>query len=211
MLKDPLSLALIGLFLLLIGFCAGWTVKTTPEPDVRVRGLLKAPFVEVMVNGKAVDLSKIRLVPENDGKKKKSGDVGEVGEVGEVVRPAAKTMGCLFCVDGCRCSPCHCNEVVAIATAPSQFEQQQRNGGKSVEAFGIETLAAALKELKEAFFGDKSKGTPGLRDDISKGLGDFYGTLRTGVIVAGGTLCGFLIWVGINVQRIADNTAAKTA
>jgi hypothetical protein len=178
---------------LLFGTLIGYTTKPIPEPDVRVKALLSPPFVEVTVNGKAVDLGKIRLVPEQPDKKKKSGDVGEIGEV---VRPAASWI--LFDQDPLHEHGPHMVNLISCVT--------QRDN-RSVEAFGIETLAKVLLELKEAIFGNRDKGTPGLRDDIAKGLGDFYGTLRTGVIVAGGTLVGFMAWVGINVQRIADHSA----
>lgn len=85
----------------------------------------------------------------------------------------------------------------------------QRGGPKSPELFGIESLVSILKDFKEAIFG--SNGKPGLRDDIAGGLRDFYGTLRTGVIVAGGCIAGWMLWVGASqhrssyeLQRIAD-------
>lgn len=174
----PLILALSAG--LILGMTVGYLAKTAPEPKVEVKALLTPPFVQVTVNGKVVDLGKIRLVPEQPEKQKKSGDVGDV------LQPAAWNP----------------------SFQPIAFQSEQR-GGKSAEAFGIETLAIVLKEFKDALFGDKSKGTPGLRDDIAKGLGDFYGTLRTGVIVAGGTLICFMGWIGINVQRMADNSNPK--
>lgn len=75
---------MIGVGLLCIGYFIGALVNKAPEPKVEVKALLTPPFVEVTVNGKAVDLSKIRLVPEQPDKKKKSGEIGEVGN-----RPAA--------------------------------------------------------------------------------------------------------------------------
>lgn len=179
--KD-LGLVLIGIGLLLIGYFVGYMTKVNPEPDVRVNALLRAPWVEVTVNGKVVDLGKIRLVPEQQDKKKKSGDVGEIGEV---VRPAA-------------------------FEPPIEHAIFVQRDGRNIEAFGIETLTRVLLELKEAIFGNRDKGTPGLRDDIAKGLGDFYGTLRTGAIVAGSVTLALVGWIAVSLHRIADHTT-KTA
>jgi hypothetical protein len=93
----PLQLAIAVCVGLLFGTLIGYTTKPIPEPDVRVKALLSPPFVEVTVNGKAVNLGKIRLVPEQQDKKKKSGDIGEVGEV---VRPAAYFSPASFQRDG---------------------------------------------------------------------------------------------------------------
>lgn len=86
---------------------------------------------------------------------------------------------------------------------------EQRGRDKPVEAFGIETLVQVLKELKEAVFGDKKTGTPGLRDDIAKGLGDFYSTLRTGFVVFCGSVIALFGWIAISLHRLADNSNTR--
>lgn len=112
-----------------------------------------------------------------------------------------------------------CNWIVCLMPAvlpkprpvalPQVIEQRGGQPSKPVEAFGIEVLANVLKELKEAIFGDKQRGTPGLRDDIAHGLSDFYSTLRNGVLIAGVATAGWMFWVGWNLHRIANASEAR--
>lgn len=57
---------------LCFGFISGWYIKPTPEPVVEVFAKKTLPYVEVLVNGKAVDLSRIQFPLDN---KKKGGDL----------------------------------------------------------------------------------------------------------------------------------------
>lgn len=107
-------------------------------------------------------------------------------------KPAAK----------CPCSPCDCGSCACHLVKPAVQMTEQRGSPKSPELFGIESLVNILKDFKEAIFG--SNGKPGLRDDIAGGLRDFYGTLRTGVIVAGGCVAGWMLWVGASLHKIAN-------
>lgn len=111
------------------------------------------------------------------------------------------------CGESCACKPCHCH-----AAKPITFDSEDdppmvvgQRGGKPVEAFGIEALAGILRELKEAVFG--TNGKPGLKDDISGGLKDFWGSVKVGFIVAGGVTLTALGWIGLSLQRIADSAA----
>lgn len=61
--------AMLALFLALcaglcVGFGVGYSSKPVPEPVISVKPLLKAPWLEITVNGKAVDLSKVKFGPE---------------------------------------------------------------------------------------------------------------------------------------------------
>lgn len=113
----------------------------------------------------------------------------------------------LDCPCGCKCKPCHCH-----AAKPITFNSEDdppmvvgQRGGKPVEAFGIEALAGILRELKEAVFG--TNGKPGLKDDISGGLKEFWASIKTGCIVAGGVTLAALTWIGISLHRIAESKA----
>lgn len=163
---------------LTIGFGVAWATKPTPPiPD------------GIYLNGRALDLRRMSLdeirkvlpdhlkFPAIPAQPDRKKKDGALGEVGEV----------------------------AFDLMPISY-QRNNQPNKPVEAFGIETLVQVLKELKEAFFGNPKTGTPGLRDDIAKGLGDFYSTLRTGCIVAGGTLLALVGWIALSLHRIAEKT-----
>ena len=154
----------------------------------------------IYLNGKALDLRNMSLeeirkvlpnlklpaLPAQPDRKKKDGALGEVGQ---------------FVSD---------TPWIRIALPISQvIEQRGGQPNKPVEAFGIETLVQVLKELKEAVFGNPKLGTPGLRDDIAKGLGDFYSTLRTGFVVFCGSVVALFGWIAISLHRIADNSATR--
>ena len=178
--------------LVLLGFGLAWVTKPIPEAEVHmtVHGLF--------VNGKHVDLDQLKIkLPIQPDRKKKDGALpkGDLGPVASVDCP---------CGESCNCNPCHCHAAKAISFIDGQDDTPvvSQRGGPQPQILGIESLVAILREFKEAIFG--SNGKPGLRDDIAGGLRDFYSEVRTGVIVAGGTLAGFMLWVGINLQRIAD-------
>lgn len=152
-----------------IGFGVAWATKPVPDPTIEV-----GPGFTLKVNGKPVDLSKLKFqIPAQPDRKKND---GALGEPPPVAKPAAQVI------------------------------EQRGQPNKPVEAFGIETLVQVLKELKEAFFGNPKLGTPGLRDDIAKGLGDFYSTLRTGFIVFVGSTLGLFGWIALSLHRIAEKT-----
>lgn len=199
--------------LLIAGFGVGYIAHTPPEPiiEMTVHGLF--------VNGKHVDLDslkfKLPVVPDKGKEgKRKPGDL-PAGQLG----PAAKMDGAgltltedLFVMwygddapkpaAKCPCSPCDCGSCACHLVKPAVQMTEQRGSPKSPELFGIESLVNILKDFKEAIFG--SNGKPGLRDDIAGGLRDFYGTLRTGVIVAGGCVAGWMLWVGASLHKIAN-------
>lgn len=186
--RKDVGMLLIGLGLLCVGYTVGAFVnKPAPIPD------------GIYLNGRTLDLRRMSLedirkvlpdlrlpLPAQPDRKKKDGALGEVGEVAAVPLLQLRRP-----------------DVPLPKPVIAQFEQR---GGqpKPVEAFGIETLVQVLRELKEAVFGNPKSGTPGLRDDIAKGLGDFYSTLRTGCIVAGGTLLALVGWIALSLHRIAE-------
>lgn len=167
---------------LTLGFAIAWAMKPTP------------PIADgIYLNGKALDLRNMTLdeirkalpnlrmpaLPAQPDRKKKDGALGDVVSSAPFPKPVAF-------------------QVI-----------EQRGRDKPVEAFGIETLVQVLKELKEAVFGDKKTGTPGLRDDIAKGLGDFYSTLRTGFVVFCGSVIALFGWIAISLHRLADNSSTR--
>lgn len=166
----------------LTGFAIGYAFKAAPAiPD------------GIYLNGKALDLRNMTLeeirkalpnlrmpaLPQPD-RKKKDGALGDVVSSAPFPKPVA-----------------------------FQVIEQRGQPNKPVEAFGIETLVQVLKELKEAVFGNPKLGTPGLRDDIAKGLGDFYSTLRTGFVVFCGSVVALFGWIAVSLHRIADNSATR--
>lgn len=209
---------------LLIGFGVGYVAHTPPEPviEMTVHGLF--------VNGKRVDLEKLKVkfpdifAPNKDkdkgkdgndkdkGKgKRRPGDIGDVKDIEKTASPPAAILfkpgcGCTCdkcpCGDSCACNPCHCADDIATGT-------MQRGGSpKSPELFGIESLVSILRDFKEAIFG--KNGQPGLRDDIANGLKDFYSTLRVGVISGVAVAVVWMMWIGINLQRLADKKAMQS-
>lgn len=105
----------------------------------------------------------------------------------------------------CPCSPsCDCGSCACHLMKPAAFQSvEQRGGGpKSPELFGIESLVSILKDFKEAIFG--SNGKPGLRDDIAGGLKDFNKSLETRLIVVGGVVGCWMLWVGVSLHKLAN-------
>ena len=171
------DVGLIGVICVTVGFGLGYIFALTkPVPPIPDG---------IYLNGKALDLRRMTLDDIRNlnlplrvvpAQPDRKKNDGALGEVPPVAKPAAQSV------------------------------EQRGQPNKPVEAFGIETLVQVLKELKEAFFGNPKLGTPGLRDDIAKGLGDFYATLRTGCVVAGGTLLILVGWIALSLHRIAEKT-----
>lgn len=175
---------------LCVGFGIGYASKPVPDPVIEWNGR------NLTINGKRVDLDSFKfpipLAPDKG--KKKLGDLpGDLGPAAMISCP---------CVE-CSCPQCNCCSVACIDES-AVTGQRKGNSQPPVEAFGIETLTKVLMELKEAIFGSKDKGTPGLKDDIATGLKDFWSSIRTGFIVAVGTSVGLLAWIALSLQRIAD-------
>lgn len=202
--KNPALLIVLCVSVgLILGFGVGYIAKPIPEPviEVTVHG--------VYVNGKHVNLDAFKLpVPlAPDKGRRKPGDLPAGDLPGPVSSKPAAFLDCP-CGLGCTCEPCHCHASKPIVFTDEPAITGQRSP-KPVEAFGIETLVAILKEFKEAVFG--VNGNPGLKDDITNGLRGFWDTVRIGFIVAGGVTLGLLSWCAISLQRIADHSAAKVA
>lgn len=63
--KNPLLALFLALCVgICIGFGIGYSSKPIPEPVISVKPLMKAPWLEITVNGKAVDLTKLKFGPE---------------------------------------------------------------------------------------------------------------------------------------------------
>lgn len=109
------------------------------------------------------------------------------------------------CGESCKCKPCHCHAAKPI-TFNSEDDQPmvvgQRGGNGGAQILGIDTLVAVLQKFHDSFFGTGNR--PGVKDDISGGLKEFWGSVKVGFIAAGVTTLVMLGWIGLSLQRIAD-------
>ena len=164
---------------LCLGFLGAWIIKPAPEPVVEVQYLKTFPFVEVQVNGKKVDLTKIQIPLDN---KKKGGDL-----------PFAAAVWFPDCpCEPCECAGCACHLAVGQRSKPEP----------KPEFLGIGDLVTILKEFKEAIFGTANK--PGLRDDIKNGLSDWTATLKVAFVGVVAVHFGLFAWVAISLNQLAN-------
>ncbi|HQR06996.1 MAG TPA: hypothetical protein PLN21_09250 [Gemmatales bacterium] len=161
------------------GFGSAWIIKPVAEPVIEVQYLKAFPFVEVQVNGKKVDLTKIQIPLDN---KKKGGDLPFAAFVMNVDCPC----------NPCDCTTCSCHLAVGQRSKPEP----------KPEFLGIGDLVSILKEFKEAIFGSANK--PGLRDDIKNGLSDWTATLKVAFVGVVAVHFGLFGWIAVSLHQVAN-------
>lgn len=188
--KNPmLVLVLAVCAALCVGFGVGYVSKPVPEPVISVKPLLKAPWLEISVNGKPVDLSKVKFGPEE--KKRWWGE-------GEGVPPAAGVDRCP-CVPLCECNSCSCNAIpVSFQTQPAS----NNRGGGGTEWLGLDRVVDRLI----AWLSDKGKETEAALARREQALSKGWENVKTAAIVIVAVGCIPLLWIGYSLQRIAGKS-----
>lgn len=183
--KNPmLVLALAVCAALCVGFGVGYASKPIPEPVISVKPLLKAPWLEITVNGKPVDLTKVKFGPEE--KKRWWGDEA----------PAAFIRNCP-CGEQCECASCNCNVI------PINFQTQpasNNRGGGGTEWLGLDRVVDRLI----AWLSDKGKETEAALTRREQALSKGWENVKTAAIVIVAVGCIPLLWIGWSLQRLAD-------
>lgn len=186
--NEQTKLLVASLVSLAFGFGICWAVK--PDPTVEIRGILKPPFVEVLVNGKPQKIGDLKLQPKEPEKKKGWWGTND-GKMhfGDV----ATRCECEDCRDGCSCGCGGPIEWVSREAILAVFAPDDKTFTSLANDPKFLSGIAAIIEKINAWLGYVDQNADGWKRDAARHAEWTATQVTWGLVLIGGVLAALVI------------------